>query len=102
MALNWLHLDIRHLYANTPRSGADLRRRDSFCHQPGLDLASADHRTAVTCGNLVSVAEMIERGMGNQDQINAVEGIVLHGRARILIEKWVDEDVFARACDDLV
>ena len=47
--------------------------RNAAVDQPGLDLAAADHRAAVVRRDLVGVAEMVERGMADDHQVDMVE-----------------------------
>ena len=102
MAFERLDLDARDLDADAPGRGADLARRNAAIHQPGLDLAAADDRTAVFRGDLVGVAEMVERRVADDDQVDMVELGRFRRRARILVEERIAQDAQAVARQDLV
>ena len=79
MAFHRLDFDAGNFDTDSPGRGADLRRRNALGHQPCLDFATADNRTAIVQSDFVGIAEMIECSVGDNHKVDAGKSLRLQG-----------------------
>ena len=73
-----------------------------FGHEIGFHLATTDHRRTRASRDRFRVAQMVERGMRDDDQIHPLQFVRFHRAARILVEERIDQDVLALVVDEFV
>ena len=102
MTLQGLNFYSRHFNGDTPGRSPDLFARDTFRHQVSSYFSSANDRCTCPSGNRLRVAEMIDRRMADQNEIDSRQFCRLNRTTWILIEERIDQDVLASLCNQLI